>query len=234
MPNPRLEQFAIDLHQEVLAKAGVDVDNSGETNLPLREEAFTEFVVGLLAEHNEADSVELAYHEARSVGRIPAAKLNAWSLSGDGATADLFVTLYHGTSGVKEVGLPDTRRHFQLLRGFLRRALEGFHAKIEESSPAFRVMQQLHEAHDSLTTVRLFFITDGEVRSLALDEEQFPGVEVRYVVWDLEKLSHLRVGHREVIELDFVNDYDGAIPCLKKADPTGEKTLPIFTVDARQ
>ena len=60
------------------------------------------------------------------------------------------------------------------------------------------------------------------MRSLELDEEQFPGVEVRYVVWDLDKLSRLRVGYREVIELDFVNDYDGAIPCLDKKDPTGE------------
>ena len=222
MPNPRLEQFAIDLHQEVLAKAGIDADSAGETNQPLREEAFTEYVVGLLAEHNEADGVELAYHEAKSIGRVPAAKLNAWSLSGDGATADLFVTLYHGTAGVEDVGLPDTRRHFQLVRGFLRRALDEFHKKVEESCPAFRVMQQIFEAKDSLTTIRLFFITDGVVRSLELDEEKFPGVEVRYVVWDLDKLSRLRVGYREVIELDFVNAYDGAIPCLKMADPTGE------------
>ena len=45
MSNPRLEQFAIDLHQEVLAKAGIDADSAGETNQPLREEAFTEYVV---------------------------------------------------------------------------------------------------------------------------------------------------------------------------------------------
>jgi hypothetical protein len=70
--------------------------------------------------------------------------------------------------------------------------------------------------------VRLFFLTDGVVRSLDLEEESFPGIEVRYVVWDLDKLSRLRVGHREVIELDFVNDYEGALPCLKTADPTGE------------
>ena len=25
-----------------------------------------------------------------------------------------------------------------------------------------------------------------------------------------------------MIELDFVNDYEGALPCLKNADPTGE------------
>lgn len=222
MSNPRLEQFAIDLHQEVLAKAGVDSQTAGEKNHPLREETFTEHVVGLLAEHNEADGMETVYYEAKGSGRSPSAKLNAWSLSGDGATADLFVTLYFGTGGAEDVGLPEMRRHFQLVSSFLRRALDGLYAKVEESSPAFRVMQQIFEAKDSLTTIRLFFITDGVVRSLQLDEEQIPGIEVRYVVWDLDKLSRLRVGHREVIELDFANDYDGPIPCLKMADPTGE------------
>jgi hypothetical protein len=123
---------------------------------------------------------------------------------------------------VAEVGKPDTRRQFQLLRGFLRRALDGFHEKMEESSDAFHAMHQIAEAKESLTTVRLFLLTDGVVRNLDLEEEQFPGLEVRYVVWDLDKLSRLRVGHREVIELDFVNDYDGAIPCIQMADPTGE------------
>ncbi len=213
MPNPRLEQFAIDLHQEVLAKAGIDAERAGAKNQPLREEAFTEYVISLLADHNEADGVELAYHEAVSVGSMPAAKLNAWSLSGDGATADLFVTLYHGTGDVKEVSLPETRRQFKLPRGFLRRSLDEFHKKVEESSPAFQVMRQLHEAKDSLTTVRLFFLTDGVVpsldkddvaKSLGLEPEQFPGVEtVQSVIWDLDKLSRMRVGYREVIALDF-------------------------------
>ena len=130
MSNSRHEPFAADLHQEVLAKAGVDADDSSESNQVLREEAFTDYIVELLSDHNEADGVELAYHEARSSGRMAAAKLNAWSLSGDGATADLFVVLYHGSGEVPDVGLPETRRHFQLARGFLRRALEGFHAKM--------------------------------------------------------------------------------------------------------
>jgi hypothetical protein len=221
MPHP-LDQFAADLHQEVLVDAGVDSNTSGAENQPLREEAFTEHVVSLLRDHNEADGVEFACYEARNVGKVPAARLSAWSLSGDGATADLFISLYHGTGGVVDVGLPKVRAQFQLLRGFLRRALEGFHAKLDEASQAFRPMQQIYEARSALTTVRLFFITDGLVRSAQLEEEQFPGVEVRYVFWDLEKLSRLRVGSREVIELDFVNDYQETIPCLKMSDPTGE------------
>ncbi|MFQ3671380.1 MAG: AIPR family protein [Verrucomicrobiia bacterium] len=212
----RIEEYAADLHQEVLAQCG-----DGTTTW-MRQEVFTQHVLELLSEHNESDGAELCYHDAKNVGRVPAARLNAWSLSGDGATLDLFVTLYHGTGGVVEVGKPETRRQFELLRGFLRRALDGFHEKMEESSDAFHAMQQIASARDSLTTVRLFLLTDGVVRSLDLDEPQVPGVEVRYVVWDLDKLSRLRVGHREVIELNFTNDFGGSIPCLEMADPTGE------------
>ncbi len=212
----RLEQFAYDLHQEIHSKAADD------TNPQLREDLFTEHVLELLSEHNETDGWSVCYHRANSVGSIPAAKLNAWALSGDGATLDLFVALHHDTGAVEEVGKPDTVKHFKLLRGFLRRALDGFHAEMEESSDAFHAAQQIHEARESLTTVRLFFLTDGVVRSLELEEEPFKELEVRYVVWDLEKLSRLRVGEREVIELDFVNDYGGAVPCLQAADATGE------------
>ena len=218
----RLEQFSADLHEEVLANAGVDSNEASEGNFLQREENFTELVLELLRDHNEADGVELAFFEARGTRSAPAAKLNAWSLSGDGATADLFIVLYHGDGAVSDVGLPVTRSNFQLARGFLERAMDGFHTKMEESSDGFQVMKQLYEAKESLTTVRIFFLTDGVVRSLDLKEESVPGIEVRYVVWDLDKLSRLRVGDREVIELDFSNDYEGALPCLKTADPTGE------------
>ena len=216
MPNPRLTQFATDLHQEVLQRSGADAA------LQLREEAFTEYVLELLSEHNEADGAEICYYEARSAGPVPAAKLNACSLSGDGATLDLFVSLYRGTGETEDVGLPETRRQFQLLRGFLRRVLDGFHTKMEEAGDAFHAAQRIFEAKDSLTTVRLFFLTDGSVRSLELEQEPFGELEVRPVVWDLDKLSRLRVGHREVIELDFENDFGGAIPCLQTRDATGE------------
>ena len=217
MPNPRLIQFAADLHQEVLQRSG---DNAV---LQLREEAFTEYVLGLLSEHNEADGADICFYEARHKGAVPAAKLNAYSISGDGATLDLFISLYRGKGEAEEVGLPETRRQFQLLRGFLRRALDGHHTKMEEAGAAFIAAQKIHEAKESLATVRLFFLTDGTVRSLdGLEQEPFGELEVRPVFWDLDKLSRLRVGHREVIELNFANDYDGPIHCLQTRDATGE------------
>ncbi len=211
-----LEQFANDLHQEVQVKAGDD------TQPQMREDAFAELVLELLNEHNESDGAEVCYHSTGSRGRLPAAKMNAWSLSGDGATLDLFVVLYHGTGLPETVSRSEVVDHFKLLRGFLRRAREGFHVELEESHEAFEAARRIHESSESLTTVRLFFLTDGVVRSLDIEHEQLAGLEVRYVLWDLEKLSRLRVGHRETISLDFVHDYGGAIPCLQMADCTGE------------
>lgn len=215
----KLEQFSHDFHQEVLAKAGVD---KGEGPQLLRAEAFTELVLELLHEHGEVDDWELCNYESKSIGSHPAAKLSAWALSGDGATLDLFVTLYSGAAKVDEIGKPVMRRQFELLLGFLKRALSGFHTRMEEASDAFHAAQKIFEARDSIATVRLFFLSDGVVRSLDIVQEKVPGIEIRYVAWDIEKLSHVRVGERGIIELDFAKDYGGGIQCLESAEFMGE------------
>lgn len=224
MSDQRIEQFAHDFHQEVLAKAGGGGEGGdGDDRLQLlREEMFTEAVLELLDAHDELDSWEICGYESKSVGSVPAAKLNAWALSGDGATLDLFVTLYHSTGRVEEVGKPEMRRHFELVLGFLKRSLSGFHKRMEEASNAFNAAQKIYEARDSLATVRLFFLSDGVVRSLDITQEKVTGVDVRYVAWDLEKLSRLRVGERGAIELDLGKDYGGGIPCLTTQDDSGE------------
>lgn len=207
-PATPLDQFAEFVREEVQMRCAENAPQDQQEN------AFTEWVLEQLADHNEADDGEVLNHRAENRGPWPAAKLNAWSLSGDGATLDLFVALYHGKEGVPTMGLPETRRHFKLLLGFLRRAREGFHTQLKNNHDVFEVARQIHEAKDSITTVRLFFITDGVARAEDIEQEKLDGVELRYVLWDLKKLSQLRVGQRQVIELDFSGDFGGAIPCL--------------------
>jgi len=220
MDGDRLGQFAEDLHQEVLARAGGDLSEG--SRLSLREELFTESVLETLDAHEEVDGWEICAYDAKSVGATPAAKISAWSLSGDGATLDLFITLYHGAGSVHEIGKPDIRRQFELAVGFLKRALSGLHKRIEEASPGFAAAQAIHAARELLATVRIFLLTDGVARSLDITPDTIPGIEVKYVAWDLEKLSRLRVGVRQIIELDLEKDYGGGIPCLGASDGNGE------------
>lgn len=217
---PELEQFAQDLHQEVLVKCADDASPQ------MREDAFVECVLERLADHNEADNAEMIRPSLRweSRGRFPAAKINAWALSGDGATLDLFVALYHGNGHPEVVSKPDVAKFFALVRGFLRRALDGFYTQLEESHDAFEVARQIHEAGANLASARLFLITDGVVgtRAADVDEEQLPGLDMSYVLWDLEKLSRLQVGEHKIIELDFLKINGGPIACIATKDATSE------------
>jgi hypothetical protein len=216
MTTRTLDQYAADLHQDVLTRAGDTEDPQ------LREEAFTEVILETLSDHNEADGADLSSFEGRASRGMPSAKLNAWSLSGVGTMLDLFVTRYVGGGKVSDLPKADIRRSFELVRNFLRRALDGAHTKMEESSDAFEAARQIYEARNSLATVRLFLLTDAVVKGSDFVLEAIPGIEHRPMIWDLEKLSRLRVGQRSVIHLDFLNDYGGSIPCLQIADPTGE------------
>jgi hypothetical protein len=213
----RLDVFGADLREEVRIKCAPE---SGTP--PLLAEAFTAVVLEHLIEHNEASDGALCAYEAPSQGRTPGAKLSAWHLSGDGATLDLFVTHYLNEEVPTAVPRADAEQQFKLLRGFLRRALDGWHTKLEPAFPVFETARQIYDAKDALTTVRLFLLTDGIVKSGEIDQEQIEGIELRYVMWDLEKLSRLHVGEREVIALDFVKSYGGAVSALETSDTTGE------------
>ena len=120
-PLTHLEQFAADLHQEVLVKC------SDDGSPQMREDAFVETVLERLTAHGELDDWDICYHEAKSHGRLPAAKMNGWNLSGDGATLDLFVCKYSGGEQPEPVTRAEVEQHFKLARGFLRRCLEGVH-----------------------------------------------------------------------------------------------------------
>ncbi len=214
---PRLELFAEHLKQEVRIKCEPDTGTP-----PLLSEAFTAEVLERLVEHNEAADWTLCAYEDPARGKLGAAKLSAWSLSGDGATLDLFLSLYLEEDVPPSVPRADAEKHFKLLRGFLRRALDGWHTKLEPSDQAFVAMNAIHGAKDALTTVRLFFLTDGVVKSGEIEQEQMDGLELRYVFWDLDKLSRLQVGDREVIELDFAANYGGPVAALETEVSTGE------------
>jgi hypothetical protein len=214
----RLALYAEILKQEVRIKYEPE-----EGTPPLRAEAFTEVVLERLVEHNEAGDWErCTYEDPARRGKYDAAKLNAWSLSGDAATLDLFVVLYANDDTPPSVARSEVEKHFKQLRGFLRRALDGWHTQLDPAHDVFDAMRRIHEAKGALTTVRLFFITDGVVKAGEIDQEQIEGLELCYVLWDLDKLSRLQVGDREVIELDFEQAYGGPVPALEMADAHGE------------
>jgi hypothetical protein len=216
-----LQEFAEGFHQQVLARCTHAEDGQ------MREEAFTEELLEDLTDAGEISEAEVCYYRSKGRRGAPATKLNAYCFSGDGATLDLFVCIYRGSSEVESVPASEVVEHFELVRGFLIRARDGFHTQLEESHEAFDVARRIYEQAETLSTVRVFLLTDGKAtlpRRPAFELGAVGDLELRPILWDIVKLHqfHESGRQREEITLDFLDEFGGAIPCLGMEDSTGE------------
>ena len=218
-----LDQYATDLHQEVLVKCADDATQEA------KEDAFVEFVTEQLGDHNEADVAEVIrpasrWNATRTTPQQPAAKINAWALSGDGSMLDLYVAAYKGSGSKYDLPKSEVIRNFELIKGFLARALSGNSLTVSEDNDAFEVISRIRESAGELSNVRLILVTDGTVKGDISEIIPFTisGVSVTHVLWDLVKLSRLQPGQHSVIRLDFEKINNGPIGCIATEDASGE------------
>jgi hypothetical protein len=209
-----INQFAEEFRQEVLSQC------DGDDSAHFREDKFTEVMIDYLKQANEVDDGDVCYHKHDTRGE----KLNGFSLSGDGECLDLFVCCFTGQVPPENVPNAEVKAHFKRLRRFLEAALDAPKRDFEESSPVFDVAQQIHAQHAELTKVRLFFLTDGIVKNAELENTTVNGIEILHYIWDMEKLHRFITSgmQREVIEIDFAGEFEGAVPCVGTADATNE------------
>ncbi len=207
-----LDEFALEIRQEVLYRCG------DEETPQFREDMFAEVMMEHLKEANKTDDGEACYYRSRGM------KLNGLSFSTDGECLDLFVCLYQNTVPPENVSKAEIDDHFKWLREFLERVLEGLHQKLEESSPPFDAAIQIYEQRDSLTKIRLYFITDGVAKRAPQSDYTTHAIDVQHFVWDIEELYRFFISgmQPEVIEIDFEADFGGAVPCLACDDAEGE------------
>jgi hypothetical protein len=217
-----LTDFAASYHQQVLSRCARPEDGQ------MREEAFTEEVLEDLTDAGEIAEAELCYFRSKGRRGAPATKLNAYCFSGDGDTLDLFVCIYFGTGEVESVPLSEVVEHFELARGFLIRAKEGFYTQLEESHEAFDVARRIYEQINTLSIVRIFLLTDGKAnlpeRAKGFELEPIGDLDLKPVLWDIAKLYqfHESGRQREEITIDFDRAFGSTIPCLGEQDATKE------------
>jgi DNA mismatch endonuclease Vsr len=207
-----LDEFAQEIRQEVLSRCG------DEEAPQFREDMFTEVMMEHLKEANRTDDGEACFYRSRGM------KLNGLSFSTDGECLDLFVCCYRNAVPPENIPKGEIDDHFKWVCEFLERALEGLHQKLEEASAAFDAAIQIYEQRDSLTKVRLYFLTDGIAKKAPQTGFTTHGVDVQHFVWDMEELFRFFISgmQPEVISIDFEADFGQPIPCLASNDTTGE------------
>ena len=160
--NVEINKFYTNLQEDI--KSQLVADEEGNTP----EQIFTEIALDMLTEAGETENYQIKYDEKIS-GRGVEHKINAYALSENYETLDLFVTIYNGTSNISPVPKPDAEKAIERLLKFFRNAVyKDYVNEIEESSQIFDLAQTLANSSDVkefLSRVNIFLLTEGEIKS---------------------------------------------------------------------
>lgn len=212
MSDRELNAFAETLRQDLISLAEAD---GAEGLLP---EVFTSTMLDTLVEIGEVEEGEPCYHRDRGV------EVSGYGIEDD-EILNLFSTIYRGEVPPTSATQTDVDTALRRMRGFWDRCRSGpYHAKLEDSGPAFDMAQRIHQAAGHIRRLRLIVLTDASSRVEHLAADRTNGLEVIPAVWDIQRLWRLRSSgmRREAIEIDFENDHGGPIPCLTADEGAGE------------
>lgn len=207
----QLHDFLRDLNQEIRQRAASEG--------VLFEEAATLHLTDLLADVDLTADVVFCT-ESRQAGSV-VYRIDAFALGEDGENLDLFVVQATDESDeITTLNTAELGRLSRLPEQFLTRGLNGYlKTEINRNSLTYELATRLHSEQYQPVRVRIFVLTNNllGIRVQGIEERRTKhGVLLQFHVWDLDRFYRTSTGGyaREPIEIDFVRDFNGPLPCL--------------------
>ena len=208
-----IEKYYQSLMQDVVAMQASSEE--GDT----QEQTFTRIAVDMLAEAGETENADIAYDE-KDTGRKGQHKINAYAVSENYETVDLFISIFDFSETIPTIAKTDIDRATTRITNFFKKAVEKDYVnEVAESSPIFEFAHTLanfQELKENLVRVNAIILTNGEYRGDFPPSAIISGYNIFYRIIDINYLYKISEHSRIPIELDFEN-FEGEkfeIPCL--------------------
>jgi AIPR protein len=215
-----LDSFAEDLRQEILSRA--DIEGVEQ----LRGDVFAEYILDLLIEAGEIENAQATQHRARGI------EVHGWGID-DEDTLNLLAVHYTARVPPGSLTPTDAGTAFRRMRALWERCRDApYHERLEPSSPAYDMAEAIHRAAADIRRVRMFVATDARSLAPQLHVTDDDGVEYRSNVWDIVRLQRLESAgrDREPIEVDFVERFGTALPCLGGEQSTDDYSAMVAII----
>lgn len=213
MENKDLLKYYQNLSQDIRATQLSEEDGGNS------EQIFTQIAVNSLADAGETENVSLAF-DKKAVGTKNQHQINAYGISDNYETVDLFITIFKGTDIIESISKSDIETAQKRISNFFNKCVSKEYVnEIEESSEIFQLANTLanyQELKENLVRVNAIILTDGEYKGEFPKNQKIGEYNVFYRVIDIRFLYKISEEARVPIEIDF-NDFDGEkfeIPCL--------------------
>jgi hypothetical protein len=219
--NIELNKFYSSLMLDIAATQSTDDEGA------ISEQIFTQYAVDLLASVGESENVVVKYDE-KGLGTPKQHKINAYAISENYETVDLFITVYSGTDEIAKISGQEIETAAKRILNFFRKAIysledekvkyfrDEYVDEIEESSEIFQFAYTLAKSQDikeNLVRVNAFILTNGSYKGDFPSNTVIAGYNFYYKVFDIESLYNITEKSHIPIEINFKEDgYN--VPCI--------------------
>lgn len=219
--NIELNKFYASLMQDIAAIQSTDEEGA------ISEQIFTQQAVDLLAASGESENIVVKYDE-KGLGTQKQHKINAYAISENYETVDLFITIFNGTDEIQKISSQEIDTATKRILNFFRKAIYAtsdernkyfrseYVDEIEESSEIFQFAHTLarsSEVRDNLVRVNAFILTNGLYKGEFPANTTISGYNFYYKIFDIESLYNISEKSHIPIEINFKAD-GFAVPCI--------------------
>ena len=206
-----LEEFYSRFQEEVLCAA--DTETSGWTT----EDFLTDVMLEYLEDAGEVTDPIICPFRGYGL------QMNAYAVSEDCDSVDIFVSIYSDSDTPRSVSQTDIDAAIKRAIQLYHRAINDLYKAFQKDNDTYEFAITLYQNKDTIKKVRICALTNGLVKPIALKNITIGGAELSFNLWDIDRLYRCVTSGkmRETIEIDFQDKFQTTIPCIENT--TSEK-----------
>jgi hypothetical protein len=227
--NIELHNFYSSWMQDITAMQQADEEGSNS------EQIFTQGALDLLSEAGEVENYRTAYDE-KALGTAKQHKINAYSISENYETVDLFISIFKGSDEITKTGNDEVEQASKRIANFFRKAIYSneneksktfkneYVDEIEETSEIFQFANTLGREKDlreNLVRVNATILSNGLYAGEFPENIEISGYKVYFKVFDLQALYNVSEKSHIPIEINF-KEMGFDLPCIQSPSINSE------------
>ncbi|NWD74439.1 AIPR family protein [Pseudomonas gingeri] len=210
-----LRETQISIREEVVKDVA-----PGEAPMPA-EAVFTEHVMRHMADEGITFEPTVCHYGATVANHK--LKISGYSVSdtvddqGNPDRLDLFVSLYKELEDIESIPDSEVGRAAKQGLHFLKFCATGRLSKeLDETNEAYPLVTEVERIFDTLDNIRIFVITDGQVKTRDYAPQDIEGKQVRLEIMDIQRLfNHWQQGRpRDELVVNFQDLCGTALPSV--------------------
>ncbi len=204
---PSLDSFYSSLMEEVQLASGT------ETGGWTTEDFLTSVMLEYLEEAGEAETPIMCPFRGYGL------QLNAYCISEDETSADLFVSIFLDSDKPKSVSQAEVDAAIKRTIQLYHKAINDLYTSFQKDNETYEFAITLYKKREQINTVRIIALTNGLVKPINFKSITIGSAEISFSIWDIDRLYRCVTSGkmRETIEIDFESKYGLTIPYIESS-----------------